>query len=109
MRPRTIMVAAALFALLGGVAQTQRASYPVMPPGSKTCDDWFDDFSDHVLHNAELSWSLGFVSGAAWQGLNIRDGKARDVEAWVTLYCRENPRATLVSASETLAKSLIER
>ncbi len=83
-----------------------------MGAGTASCGSYLKDKeSMPFVHAANISWIVGFLSGAVLASgndvLNNTDSNA--IEAAVTKYCQENPLRNVLEASTNVYFQLMKR
>lgn len=99
---------AAIFVLC--ISNVQAVTF--MGAGTESCGSYLKEKeSMPIVHGANISWIVGFLSGAAsasgYDVLNNTDSNA--IEAAVTKYCEENPLRNVLEASTNIYLQLKKR
>jgi hypothetical protein len=92
----------------------QSAEYTVWGVGNRSYGEWTAAHggSDYPRLNAQTAWLAGYMSAFNNYGA-LRSGTPRidfdGMEAWVTIYCGQNPLDIIATAANQLASELLKR
>jgi hypothetical protein len=76
--------------------------------GLGSCGTWTRNERLLPNHNFQVSWVLGFVSGAGWEGPQLKVTDSDAIDQFVTAYCSQHPTDQILDAAKALIKTLQE-
>ena len=95
-------------ALAVASSQTYATPYYELGAGNLTCGRWVADESTEVVHNADLEWVLGFLSGIGYSLSGVANNNpllgldADAVGIWIGNYCQAHPLQAIDKAAVAL-------
>lgn len=107
----TLLVCAVLPLASSATAQigrrTDKTKYTVFGAGTISCGRWARDKQENgSAHTAELTWLLGFVSGAGYAGMDLKKTDVDAMTLFMDNYCNAHPLETLSSGAASLVDTL---
>jgi len=95
-----------LCGLLIGGSPAASQGVSVIGDGGLSCGAWTADRSDNAMHNMELDWVLGFVSGSNWENPH-KQARFADIDAIaasIDNYCARNPLHGIAAAAAAVVQ-----
>jgi hypothetical protein len=101
------VVGAIGFGTLARASQLPAPSkYTVHGIGTASCASWITDNSARSQYGNNFEWVLGFVSGAGWQGVKMRQVDSDNIRNFVDHYCVTHPLDHIADAAAALVDFL---
>jgi hypothetical protein len=84
------------------------AEWVVYGQHGQSCGTWLEARNKKSNSNtAQLqSWVLGFISGAGYAGINLKETDFNAALYWIDNYCKDSPLKTILDATEGLVIEL---
>jgi len=105
-----LLVAVTVLAPVGAQKQPE-ADYRVYGQGGLLCREWVEAQrdADPAKYDAAYVydvWMLGFVSGAGYAGLPMRETNSKAIKTFVDQYCAARPTDSVSYAAAALVRGL---
>ena len=88
---------------------TVGSAYNVYGTGGtpSSCGTWVKSKGDLDTRNFQMSWVLGFISGASYVGPKLKKTNSAAVEVFMDNYCQKNPLKSIESGAAELHYALV--
>jgi hypothetical protein len=110
---RAILITALLLAFAPrlGTVQTPASGGKGYGAGFVSCGEWTKQKDAFAVHQLNVQWVLGFVSGATWVASAdmkraVKETDAAGIEQYMTDYCAKHPLQQIVEGATALMREL---
>ncbi len=86
--------------------QTADLHFTVYGAGRHICRQWTAERDNQSMYVSRMEWVLGFVEGAAWQGVHIKETDEEGIAARIDRYCTAHQLDSLEKATIAVVQEL---